>query len=128
MRSSWHHDNKRKERRYTRGSRRISDESFTDLVMWTNNGEKQSSTYECIESIDPATGEPWCRMSEASGENVDGAVASAQRAYEKVWSIVRPIERTRVLNEVASVVCGCSAALTRSEARGILASFPLNRK
>jgi len=51
----------------------------------------------------PATGERLTKIADASASDIDPVVAAAKKGYE-VWRDVRPLERARILREIASVI------------------------
>jgi aldehyde dehydrogenase (NAD+) len=60
--------------------------------------------HSSFETLNPATEEPLARVSQASSEDVDRAVASARRAYEKVWSKTTGAERAKYLFRIARLI------------------------
>ncbi|MEM7700082.1 MAG: aldehyde dehydrogenase family protein [Verrucomicrobiota bacterium] len=55
-------------------------------------------------SINPATGKRLARIARAENEDVDRAVASARRAYEKTWGPMSPRERGKYLFRIARLI------------------------
>ncbi|MGE3231242.1 MAG: aldehyde dehydrogenase [Hyphomicrobium sp.] len=66
-------------------------------------------------SLNPATGEPWATMPEASAADVDRAVEAAQRAFEGPWRRTTATERGRYLRKLADLVAANAEALGRIE-------------
>src|SRR5918996_5682689 len=58
---------------------------------------------ETFDSINPATGEIVARVGQASVEDVDRAVQSAQKGFA-VWSGFPAAQRGRILNRAASLL------------------------
>lgn len=67
-------------------------------------------------SINPATGEAWATIPEASAEDVDRAVKSAYLAFtEGPWATTLPTERGRCLRKLADLLADKSEELGRTE-------------
>ncbi len=58
---------------------------------------------ESFETINPANGETICKIHVAGQEDVDVAVAAAQKGFE-VWSAMTGTERGRILNDAARLL------------------------
>src|ERR1700677_2160246 len=61
-------------------------------------------SHTSFETLNPATEEPLARVAQASSEDVDRAVESARRAYEKVWSKTTGAERAKYLFRIARLI------------------------
>jgi aldehyde dehydrogenase (NAD+) len=61
-------------------------------------------SHTSFETLNPATEEPLARVAQASSDDVDRAVASARRAYEKVWSKTTGAERAKYLFRIARLI------------------------
>ena len=69
-----------------------------------------------FESMNPATGEPWAVIPEATADDVDRAVDAAHRAFaEGPWSRTTPTERGRSLRRLADLLADRSEQLGRTE-------------
>jgi len=69
------------------------------------NGEfTPAASHEQFVSINPATEEELATVAMASASDVDRAVASARRAYEKVWSKTTGAERAKYLFRIARLI------------------------
>jgi acyl-CoA reductase-like NAD-dependent aldehyde dehydrogenase len=67
-------------------------------------------------SINPATGEVWCEVPEATAGDVDRAVRAAQRAFsEGPWARMLPGERGRLLRKLGDLLAERSEELGRIE-------------
>ncbi len=69
------------------------------------NGEfvaPQSGSY--FNSVNPATGKRLARIAKADDSDIDLAVKSARRAYEKVWGPMAPAERGKYLFRIARII------------------------
>ena len=77
-----------------------------------------ASTAETIPSLNPATGEAWAEIPEASAEDVDRAVRAAYRAcYEGPWSQMTATARGHCLRRLADLLAERSEALGETETR-----------
>ncbi|MEX2581043.1 MAG: aldehyde dehydrogenase family protein [Verrucomicrobiales bacterium] len=55
-------------------------------------------------SVNPATGKRLARIAKGSAADVDAAVKSARRAYEKTWAPMAPAERGKYLFRIARLI------------------------
>lgn len=55
-------------------------------------------------SVNPATGKRHARIASGDASDVDAAVKSARRAYEKVWGPMAPAERGKYLFRIARLI------------------------
>ncbi|MEO1284370.1 MAG: aldehyde dehydrogenase [Pseudomonadota bacterium] len=77
-----------------------------------------SSTAETFPSLNPATGEAWAEIPEASAEDVDRAVRAAYCAcYEGPWSQMTATARGHCLRRLADLLAEHSEALGETETR-----------
>ena len=56
-----------------------------------------------IDVHSPATGERLANIADASAADIDPVVAAARKGYE-LWRDVRPLERAKILRQIASVI------------------------
>ncbi|MGH9456150.1 MAG: aldehyde dehydrogenase family protein [Thermoanaerobaculia bacterium] len=75
--------------------------------------ESLSKSY--FPTINPATEEVLAEVAEGNAEDVDAAVREARRAYEKVWSKIRPAERAKYIFRIARLIQEKSRALAVAE-------------
>ena len=69
-----------------------------------------------FESANPATGEPWAVIPEATAGDVDRAVKAAHRAFSQgPWARATPTERGRTLRRLADLLADASELLGRTE-------------
>jgi aldehyde dehydrogenase (NAD+) len=61
-------------------------------------------THESFDTLNPANEDVLARVSQASAQDVDRAVASARRAYDKVWSKTTGAERAKYLFRIARII------------------------
>lgn len=73
---------------------------------------KSGATYE---NINPATGEVICKVASAGAEEVDLAVATARRAFEKHWAPMDPTARAALLYKLADRIDERTEELGRME-------------
>lgn len=71
-----------------------------------------------IELIEPATGEPFTTVSQATAEDVDRAVRAASKAFEP-WRTMNPRERGRILMRLSALIRENSEELAKAEARNV---------
>lgn len=67
-------------------------------------GGKWVKTKKYFETINPATEEVLSRVAYASDADVDKAVRSAEKAYDKVWSKMPPKERGKYIFRIARII------------------------
>jgi acyl-CoA reductase-like NAD-dependent aldehyde dehydrogenase len=78
---------------------------------WVNAGDGKT-----FESVNPATGEAWALIPEATADDVDRAVKAAHRAFcEGEWANLLPTERGRYLHKLADLLADKSEELGRVE-------------
>jgi (Z)-2-((N-methylformamido)methylene)-5-hydroxybutyrolactone dehydrogenase len=78
---------------------------------WVEAGDGKN-----FKSLNPATGEPWCEIPEATAEDVNRAVEAAHRAFsEGPWARMLPSERGRLLRRLADLLAAKSEELGRIE-------------
>ena len=67
---------------------------------------------------DPARGKPWAEVAAGGADDVDRAVVSAHRAFvDPAWSRMSASDRGVLLNRLADLIAGKSAALAEAETR-----------
>lgn len=67
--------------------------------------------------INPATGETWATISDASAQDIEQAVGIARRCFESTWSRTSPRTRAKLLSRLAECVERRSAELAAIEVR-----------
>ena len=69
-----------------------------------------------FDSVNPTTGEVWCRVPEATEADVNRAVHAAHRAFtDGPWSKMMPTERGKCLTRLANLLADSSEKLGRTE-------------
>ncbi len=61
-------------------------------------------SHESFDTLNPANEDVLARVSQASAQDVERAVASARRAYDKVWSKTTGAERAKYLFRIARII------------------------
>ncbi len=75
-----------------------------------------ASDGKMFDSINPANGEVWSQVPEATAEDVDRAVKAAHRAFsEGPWASMTPTERGKCLRRLAELLADKSEELGRTE-------------
>lgn len=69
-----------------------------------------------LDSVNPATGEPWARVPASGPRDADAAVAAAGRAFPR-WSAMPALGRAHLLRRVAAVFTEHAEELARLETR-----------
>ena len=86
--------------------------------MLINGNWLQASDGKTFPSLNPATGENWAQVPEATAEDVDLAVRSAHKAcYEGPWSRISASERGHCLRRLGDLLASRSEALGEIETR-----------
>lgn len=67
--------------------------------------------------INPATGEQWATVVDATAKDVDAAVTAARRAFEGEWSKTTPGTRAKLLHKLADAIEARAAELAQIEVR-----------
>jgi acyl-CoA reductase-like NAD-dependent aldehyde dehydrogenase len=84
------------------------------------NGElRDASDRKTIAVINPASEETLCEVASASANDVDTAVAGAQRAFEHGWRDLPPGKRTDVMFQIARVLREQAEELSQLECQMI---------
>ena len=79
--------------------------------QWVDSGDGRSFT-----SLNPATGDDWAEIPEATAADVERAVEAAHRAFsEGPWAKALPTERGRYLRRLAELLAQKSEELGRTE-------------
>ncbi|MGB2235240.1 MAG: aldehyde dehydrogenase [Candidatus Puniceispirillum sp.] len=90
---------------------------IVDYKMLVDGAWVGASDGNSFDSINPATGQVWARVPEATVEDVDTAVRAADRAFnEGPWSKMSPTERGHCLRRLAELLVDQSEQLGHTEA------------
>lgn len=57
-----------------------------------------------MESVNPATEEPWCEIPNCQEDDVNAAVEAAHRALHGPWASVPPVERGKIVMQLAEAI------------------------
>jgi succinate-semialdehyde dehydrogenase / glutarate-semialdehyde dehydrogenase len=91
---------------------------YEDLCLYIDGEFLKEDGRREQDVFDPATGSVVGRLPHASRDDLDRAVSAAQRAFES-WRTVSPMEKSRILRDVAE--------LTRTRARDIGRNITLDQ-
>ncbi|ONH65737.1 Aldehyde dehydrogenase [NAD(P)+] 1 [Cyberlindnera fabianii] len=83
--------------------------------LFINNEWVAATSGEFVESINPATGKPICKVHAAGVEDIDKAAKAAAEAF-KTWKNIDPAERRDMLLKLASLVERDTDIITALEA------------
>lgn len=73
--------------------------------MYINGEWTPSSDGKYFKSYNPATGEAWCEVAEATAEDVDRAVKAAQDAFENSeWTNMTYTQRGRLVSKLGDLI------------------------
>ena len=88
--------------------------TYQMLIAGTWSDAEGGATFD---AVNPATGEVWARIPEASAGDVDRAVRAADRAFnEGAWPAMSPTERGHCLRRLAAILLEHAEPLGRVEA------------
>ncbi|NNE23298.1 MAG: aldehyde dehydrogenase [Rhizobiales bacterium] len=81
-------------------------------------GAYVDSNGEGIPSFDPATGKPWCQITDCTADDVDRAVKAARSAmYDPAWRDISQSERGTLMYRLADIVQSNVERLARIETK-----------
>jgi acyl-CoA reductase-like NAD-dependent aldehyde dehydrogenase len=86
---------------------------------WIDGQRAAACRGERFELINPATGEPLCEVHGAGPEDLENALQSARRAFEKEWRPLPPGRRAEVLFAIAQILREHAEELTQMEMRNV---------
>ncbi len=90
--------------------------SLTRYQMYIDGEWVDAQDGKTFESINPATGDAWAEIPEATAGDVDRAVRAAHRAFsEGPWARTTATERGRYLRKLADLLAEKSESLGRTE-------------
>ena len=91
--------------------------NIVDYKMLVDGAWIGASDGKTFDSINPATGQVWARVPEATAADVDIAVQAADRAFhDGPWATMSPTERGHCLRRLAELLAGHSEQLGHTEA------------
>ena len=90
--------------------------TITDYQMLIDGAWVAASDGKMFDSVNPTTGQVWCRIPEATAEDVDRAVTAAHRAFTSgPWASMTPTARGRCLRKLGDLLAEKSESLGRTE-------------
>jgi acyl-CoA reductase-like NAD-dependent aldehyde dehydrogenase len=82
-----------------------SGETYTQPTgLFINNKFVAAKSAATFATYDPATGKELCQVAAAQGEDVNDAVAAAQKCFEETMEIMNPTDRGRLLYRFADAI------------------------
>ena len=92
--------------------------ALADYRLLIDGAEVAAESGQWLESLDPASGEPWARFPAAGEAEVDAAVASAERAMTSgPWARMTATERGKRLRALADLLAARADTLAAIETR-----------
>ncbi len=89
---------------------------LTRYQMYINGEWVGAENGETFTSVNPATGQTWAEVPEASEADIDRAVEAAHRAFsEGAWATMTPTARGKMLRRLAEILAEHSEPLGRCE-------------
>ncbi len=89
---------------------------LTRYQMYINGEWVDAENGATFTSVNPATGQTWAEVPEASEADIDRAVEAAHRAFsEGAWATMTPTARGKMLRRVAEILAEHSEPLGRCE-------------
>ena len=90
--------------------------ALTRYQMFIDGSWADAEDGKTFESLNPATGEAWAEIPEATSGDVDRAVKAAYRAFsEGPWAMATPTARGKSLRKLADLLAERSEQLGRTE-------------
>jgi aldehyde dehydrogenase (NAD+) len=74
-------------------------------------------TGRTLPMIDPSEGLPFAAIAAGTAQDIDGAVAAAERARDGAWGRLAPVEKGRLLARLGRAILDCADELALIEAR-----------
>lgn len=90
---------------------------MTDYQMLIDGAWVDASDSARFSSFDPATGDKWCTVPEATAQDVDRAVRAADAALDGPWGAMTPTQRGKCLARLGDLLAQNSEHLGRIETR-----------
>lgn len=86
----------------------------SDTPLFIDGSKRPGTAKETMDNINPATGSVFQKITVASEKDVDEAVASASDAFKR-WSVMKGVERGRILLKAAEILRERNDELARVE-------------
>jgi len=93
------------------------DAAVQDFQMFIDGASTGATSGRTYESIDPYTGEPWARVPDADGTDVDRAVAAARAALAGPWAALTATQRGKLLHRLGDLIAREANRLGELETR-----------
>lgn len=90
-----------------------STAGYEDLCLYIDGSFIKGGGRVEQDVVNPATGEAFARLPHASREDLDCALAAAQKAFE-TWRVSSPMDRSRILRKVAELSRARSGEMGRN--------------
>jgi acyl-CoA reductase-like NAD-dependent aldehyde dehydrogenase len=102
--------------RGTGAARRLAPD--LDFQLFVDGDWQAAASGERLDSLDPATGQPWCTIARGAAADVDRAVEAAERAFRDAsWAGLNVAERARLLRRIAAAFRDAAPTLAELESR-----------
>lgn len=85
-----------------------------DLGLWIDGRYREARSGQTLQTLNPASGKPICRVAKAGGEDVDEAVTAARKGFEQ-WRRLDGASRGRILRRTAELMRHRRKALAELE-------------
>jgi len=76
---------------------------YPDVTLYYDGKQQESISRKTFTTIDPSTGQPLANVHESSPQDINAAIASAQRAFP-AWSRRPAVERCNILLKAAALL------------------------
>lgn len=91
------------------------ESAIKTFQMYVGGEWVDSQSGETFTSINPYTGEVWARFPSAGPDDVDRAVRAARAAFDGPWRQMLPLERARIMRQIADGIGEHAEHLARIE-------------
>ncbi|MEM6890128.1 MAG: 2-hydroxymuconic semialdehyde dehydrogenase [Pseudomonadota bacterium] len=88
---------------------------MAEILNFIDGAYAEGSAGRWFETINPCTGQPHARVSEASASDVDRAVTAARAALNGPWAQMRRAERTDMIRAIADEIDRRAASFLEAE-------------
>jgi aldehyde dehydrogenase (NAD+) len=95
----------------------LSSEEAKNLQLYVDGSWRDASDGKTFDSYEPATGQVWATIAEASPADIDAAIRAARRAFEGPWAKVLAPDRARILWRIAGTLDEHREELAQVESR-----------
>lgn len=96
----------------------MSGETMKQYLNRIGGRDLEPTSGRWMESINPYTGQAWCRIPASGPEDAELAVQAAHRAFtDGEWSAMKPSRRGALLRKLADAIAAQAEALAHTEVR-----------